>query len=63
MITLDAMVTIALIVGLRTLTPGLDSALILRTAALRHRRRARGVALGIQSGTCTFSWPSSGPVR
>lgn len=54
MITLDAMVTFALIVGLLTLTPGLDSTLILRTAALRHRRRAWGVVLGIQSGTLVW---------
>ncbi|WP_427925287.1 LysE family translocator [Streptomyces sp. cg40] len=38
-------------VGLLTLTPGLDTALILRTAGLGHRRRAWGVVLGIQCGT------------
>ncbi|WP_262056775.1 LysE family translocator [Streptomyces sp. STR69] len=38
-------------VGLLTVTPGLDTALILRTAGLGHRRRAWGVVLGIQSGT------------
>ncbi|MEV0321754.1 LysE family translocator [Streptomyces sp. NPDC050658] len=41
----------ALVVGLLTLTPGLDTALILRTSALGQRRRAWGVVLGIQSGT------------
>lgn len=41
----------ALVVGLLTLTPGLDTALILRTSALGRRRRAWGVVLGIQSGT------------
>ncbi|MFI9719761.1 LysE family translocator [Streptomyces sp. NPDC052396] len=51
MITLGALGTFTLIVGLLTLTPGLDTALILRTAALGHRRRAWGVVLGIQSGT------------
>ncbi|MGX1756246.1 LysE family translocator [Streptomyces lydicus] len=51
MMTLDAIGTFALIVGLLTLTPGLDTALILRTAALGRRRRAWGVILGIQSGT------------
>ena len=40
-----------LVVGLLTLTPGLDTALILRTAALGAPRRAWGVVLGIQSGT------------
>ncbi|MEU7020037.1 LysE family translocator [Streptomyces sp. NPDC046203] len=44
----------ALVVGLLTLTPGLDTALILRTSALGRRRRAWGVVLGIQSGT--FLW-------
>ncbi|MER7403356.1 LysE family translocator [Streptomyces sp. NPDC000070] len=54
MITLDALGTFTLIVGLLTLTPGLDTALILRTAALGHRRRAWGVVLGIQSGTLVW---------
>ncbi|MFH8609831.1 LysE family translocator [Streptomyces sp. NPDC018029] len=54
MITLDAIGTFALIVGLLTLTPGLDSALILRTAALGARRRTWGVVLGIQSGTLVW---------
>ncbi|MFI9809428.1 LysE family translocator [Streptomyces sp. NPDC052301] len=40
--------------GLLTLTPGLDTALILRTAALGHRRRVWGVVLGIQSGTLVW---------
>ncbi|MBL1082299.1 LysE family translocator [Streptomyces actinomycinicus] len=54
MITLDALGTFTLIVGLLTLTPGLDTALILRTAALGHHRRAWGVVLGIQSGTLVW---------
>ncbi|MEV0169159.1 LysE family transporter, partial [Nonomuraea fuscirosea] len=41
----------ALVVGVLTLTPGLDTALILRTAALGRRRSAWGVVLGIQTGT------------
>jgi threonine/homoserine/homoserine lactone efflux protein len=41
----------AVVVGLLTLTPGLDTALILRTAALGRRREAWGVVLGIQTGT------------
>ncbi|MFD4372869.1 LysE family translocator [Streptomyces sp. NPDC058486] len=46
-----ALWSFALVVGLLTLTPGLDTALILRTAALGHRTRAWGVVLGIQTGT------------
>ncbi|MFJ8796512.1 LysE family translocator [Streptomyces sp. NPDC102487] len=41
----------ALVVGLLSLTPGLDTALILRTSALGRHRRAWGVVLGIQTGT------------
>ncbi|MDH6135173.1 threonine/homoserine/homoserine lactone efflux protein [Kitasatospora sp. MAA4] len=47
----SALWSFALVVGLLTLTPGLDTALILRTAALGRRRRAWGVVLGIQTGT------------
>lgn len=54
MITPDAIGTFALMVGLLTLTPGLDTTLILHTAALGHRRRAWGVVLGIQSGTLVW---------
>lgn len=46
-----ALWSFALVVGLLTLTPGLDTALILRTSALGRRRRAWGVVLGIQTGT------------
>ena len=41
----------ALVVGLLTVTPGLDTALVLRTAAVSGRRRAWGVVSGIQTGT------------
>jgi threonine/homoserine/homoserine lactone efflux protein len=54
MITPDALGAFALMVGLLTLTPGLDTTLILHTAALGHRRRAWGVVLGIQSGTLVW---------
>nr|BFE85142.1 LysE family translocator [Planobispora longispora] len=37
--------------GLLTLTPGLDTALILRTSLLSSRRSAWAVVLGIQAGT------------
>ncbi|MEV5610933.1 LysE family translocator [Streptomyces sp. NPDC052225] len=46
-----ALWSFALVVGLLTLTPGLDTALILRTSALGRRHRAWGVVLGIQTGT------------
>ncbi|WP_335939511.1 LysE family translocator [Streptomyces sp. PTD5-9] len=46
-----ALWSFALVVGLLTLTPGLDTALILRTAGLGRRTRAWGVVLGIQTGT------------
>ncbi|WP_129839847.1 LysE family translocator [Streptomyces sp. RFCAC02] len=47
----SALWSFVLVVGLLTVTPGIDTALILRTAALGHRRRAWGVVLGIQAGT------------
>ncbi|AXG78712.1 LysE family translocator [Streptomyces paludis] len=46
-----ALWSFALVVGLLTLTPGLDTALVLRTSALGRRHRAWGVVLGIQTGT------------
>ncbi|MCF2531815.1 LysE family translocator [Yinghuangia soli] len=49
-----ALWSFTLVVGLLTLTPGLDTALILRTAALGERSRAWGVVLGIQTGTLTW---------
>lgn len=51
MTTGTAVWSFALVVGLLTLTPGIDTALILRTAALGRRHRAWGVVLGIQTGT------------
>ncbi|GAA2206488.1 LysE family translocator [Nonomuraea monospora] len=41
----------AAVVALLTMTPGLDTALILRTSLLGGRRPAWGVTLGIQLGT------------
>lgn len=46
----------ALVVGLLTLTPGLDTALVLRTAAVGGRRRAFGVIAGIQTGTLLWGF-------
>ncbi|MBB5076291.1 LysE family translocator [Nonomuraea endophytica] len=40
----------AAVVALLTLTPGLDTALIMRTSVLSGRRPAWGVVLGIQTG-------------
>ncbi|WP_058043503.1 LysE family translocator [Streptomyces roseifaciens] len=59
MITVSALGSFALIVGLLTLTPGLDTALILRTAAVGHHRRVWGVVLGIQTGTLLWGVLSS----
>ncbi|WP_380281211.1 LysE family translocator [Kitasatospora purpeofusca] len=57
-----ALWSFALVVGLLTLTPGLDTALILRTSALGHRRRAWGVVLGIQTGTLLWGTLTSAGV-
>lgn len=54
-----ALWSFALVVGLLTLTPGLDTALILRTAALGERARAWGVVLGIGTGTLIWGTVSS----
>jgi threonine/homoserine/homoserine lactone efflux protein len=51
---LGSLSSFVLVVGLLTLTPGMDTALILRTAALGAPRRAWGVVLGIQSGTLVW---------
>ncbi|HEY8982602.1 MAG TPA: LysE family translocator [Streptomyces sp.] len=50
----SALWSFALVVGLLTLTPGLDTALILRTSALGRHKRAWGVVLGIQTGTLVW---------
>ncbi|MEU3355911.1 LysE family translocator [Streptomyces sp. NPDC037389] len=56
-----ALWSFALVVGLLTITPGLDTALILRTAARGEHRRAWGVVLGIQTGTlCWGALTSAG---
>ncbi|MDQ0598711.1 threonine/homoserine/homoserine lactone efflux protein [Streptomyces canus] len=54
MITASALGSFALIVGLLTLTPGIDTALILRTAVTGRSTRAWGVVLGIQTGTLVW---------
>lgn len=57
-----ALWSFALVVGLLTLTPGLDTALVLRTSALGHRRQAWGVVLGIQTGTLIWGTLTSAGV-
>ncbi|WP_250003554.1 LysE family translocator [Actinoplanes sp. M2I2] len=51
MMSFAALWSFVVVVGLLTLTPGLDTALILRTATVRSARQAWGVVLGIQTGT------------
>ena len=46
----DAVLAFALVAGLMTVTPGIDTALVLRTAASRGRRPAFAVAAGICAG-------------
>ena len=52
--SLSMILSFAAVVGLLTLTPGMDTALILRTAALGEPRRAWGVVSGIQTGTLVW---------
>ncbi|ACG76829.1 threonine efflux protein [Phenylobacterium zucineum HLK1] len=51
MTTLEALVAFALAAGLLTITPGLDVALVLRTAAAEGARKAWMAALGVCLGT------------
>lgn len=54
MTTFAALWSFVLVAGVLTLTPGLDTALIVRTAGLRGPRQAWGVVAGIQSGTLVW---------
>jgi threonine/homoserine/homoserine lactone efflux protein len=49
-----AVLTFALVAGALTLTPGLDTALVLRAALTRNRREAMATAAGIVAGL--FIW-------
>lgn len=50
MTTAQALIAFAIAAGLLTITPGLDTALVLRTAAAEGWRRASAVAVGIGLG-------------
>jgi threonine/homoserine/homoserine lactone efflux protein len=50
MTTTEALVAFSLAAGLLTLTPGLDTALVIRTAAAEGPRRATGAAIGVGLG-------------
>ena len=56
----DSLLAFTFAATLLTLTPGLDTALILRTAAADGRRRAFHAALGIDLGC--FVWGRRWPV-
>lgn len=59
MTTTEALVAFALAAGLLTLTPGLDTALVIRTAAAEGPRRATGAAIGISLGCLTWGAAAS----
>jgi threonine/homoserine/homoserine lactone efflux protein len=47
---LSALAAFAVVAGLLTITPGLDTALVLRAAVIQSRRHAYAVAAGICAG-------------
>ncbi|MFC4062339.1 LysE family translocator [Planomonospora corallina] len=51
---ITALASFAVVVGFLTITPGVDTALVLRTSLLAGRGSAWGVVLGIQAGTLTW---------
>ena len=59
MSTTEALVAFALAAGLLTLTPGLDTALVIRTAAAEGPRRASGAAIGIGLGCLVWGAAAS----
>jgi threonine/homoserine/homoserine lactone efflux protein len=56
----SALLAFALAAGLLTITPGLDTALVLRTAAVEGPRRAMQAAVGIVLGC--FTWAAAASV-
>lgn len=52
--TFSVLVSFAAVVAVLTVTPGLDTILVLRSAAVRGKKRAFGAIAGIQVGT--FVW-------
>jgi threonine/homoserine/homoserine lactone efflux protein len=57
--TYDALLAFSLAAGLLTITPGLDTALVLRTAAVEGSRRAMLAAVGISFGLLTWGLAAS----
>jgi len=55
MTVIQALLAFTLAAGLLTLTPGLDTALVLRTAAVEGPRRAGFAALGIVAGCLAWA--------
>lgn len=51
----SAVLQFALVAGLMTITPGLDTALVLRTATRHGRRTAAAAALGINAGVLVWA--------
>jgi threonine/homoserine/homoserine lactone efflux protein len=56
----SAVLSFALVAGLLTITPGLDTALVLRSAVVHGRRQAFATALGINTGA--LLWGASAAV-
>ncbi|WP_323959542.1 LysE family translocator [Arthrobacter sp. JZ12] len=54
MTVLDAVLAFAVVAGLLTLVPGLDTALVLRSALTRTRSYAWATALGVATGAMTW---------
>ncbi len=59
MTTNEALIAFTLAAGLLTLTPGLDTALVIRTAAAEGPKRATGAAIGIGLGCLVWGAAAS----